>query len=228
MRIFVTRAKRVEEQIAVCRRLWTEEHVTYQGVWHRISDAGLVPDAGSAADTGVDRRQSPTLRCAALPAWPTAGRSLPPTSRATETRAKFECFYAAVQEVGRDPATLGIEATVVAGDGGPEDWAAAARTWTDLGATQIVFRRARPADRYPAGHAPVRAGHENDVAVEKRSTCISSTIPSPDLGFSSLLLSRTAANTSDNASNSGSRQSLVGVCVIDSGVSGMFAEPIDI
>ena len=35
---FRSRAKRLEEQIDVCRRLWTEEHVTYQGTWHTIND----------------------------------------------------------------------------------------------------------------------------------------------------------------------------------------------
>jgi probable F420-dependent oxidoreductase len=37
------RAKRFEEQIEVCRKLWTVQHLTYAGRWHTINDAGLAP-----------------------------------------------------------------------------------------------------------------------------------------------------------------------------------------
>lgn len=40
---FSTRGQRIEEQIAFMRRLWSEELVTYEGRWHRVSDAGLNP-----------------------------------------------------------------------------------------------------------------------------------------------------------------------------------------
>ena len=40
---FNNRARRMEEQIEVCRLLWTEQHVSYEGQWHRIDDAGLAP-----------------------------------------------------------------------------------------------------------------------------------------------------------------------------------------
>ncbi|SVD57141.1 uncharacterized protein METZ01_LOCUS409995, partial [marine metagenome] len=40
---FNNRARRMEEQIEVCRLLWTEQHVTYEGKWHKIDDAGLAP-----------------------------------------------------------------------------------------------------------------------------------------------------------------------------------------
>jgi len=37
------RGKRVEEQLDVMRRLWSEELLTYEGQWHRVPDAGLNP-----------------------------------------------------------------------------------------------------------------------------------------------------------------------------------------
>src|SRR4030095_5352055 len=40
---FHTRGQRIEEQIALLRRLWTEQHVSYHGRWHTIDDAGLNP-----------------------------------------------------------------------------------------------------------------------------------------------------------------------------------------
>ena len=57
-----------------------------------------------------------------------------------QTKAKFDSFYDAAKGAGRDPASLGIEATVFAGDESPDDWAKTAQAWADMGATQILFR----------------------------------------------------------------------------------------
>src|SRR3990172_4312084 len=35
--------QRVEEQIVVMRALWTKELVTFEGQWHRVTDAGINP-----------------------------------------------------------------------------------------------------------------------------------------------------------------------------------------
>ena len=40
---FHNRGKRSEEQIDLMRKLWSEETITYQGKWHKITDAGLNP-----------------------------------------------------------------------------------------------------------------------------------------------------------------------------------------
>src|SRR5690606_29371300 len=40
---FRNRGARSEEQIAVLRRLWTNEVVDFEGRWHRIPDAGINP-----------------------------------------------------------------------------------------------------------------------------------------------------------------------------------------
>jgi len=40
---FTNRGRRIEEQIAVMRALWTQEVVDFKGRWHRIDRAGLDP-----------------------------------------------------------------------------------------------------------------------------------------------------------------------------------------
>src|SRR5664280_2258458 len=40
---FSTRGKRVEEQVALLRRLWTDETVTYHGTYEHVTGAGLAP-----------------------------------------------------------------------------------------------------------------------------------------------------------------------------------------
>ncbi len=40
---FRDRGRRVEEQVEVLRRLWSEDLVTFEGRWHRLSDVGINP-----------------------------------------------------------------------------------------------------------------------------------------------------------------------------------------
>lgn len=40
---FHDRGRRSEEQIELMRKLWAEEHVTFEGRWHKVTDAGLNP-----------------------------------------------------------------------------------------------------------------------------------------------------------------------------------------
>lgn len=40
---FAHRGSRLEEQIAVLRQLWTEPTVTFEGTWHHVPGAGILP-----------------------------------------------------------------------------------------------------------------------------------------------------------------------------------------
>ena len=40
---FKNRGRRCEEQVEVMRKLWTQELVSFEGKWHKITDAGLNP-----------------------------------------------------------------------------------------------------------------------------------------------------------------------------------------
>src|SRR3982074_2471985 len=40
---FHNRGRRSEEQVAVMRALWAEQHVSFKGRWHTIEDAGINP-----------------------------------------------------------------------------------------------------------------------------------------------------------------------------------------
>lgn len=40
---FHNRGRRIEEQVAVLRALWTQESVTFDGRWHQLSEAGIFP-----------------------------------------------------------------------------------------------------------------------------------------------------------------------------------------
>ena len=128
----------MEEQIEVCRLLWTEQHVTYEGKWHKIDDAGLAP--------------MPVQR--PIPVWLGAFQSVA-VSRAAriadgwqamlpapgeKSAAVFSDFQDQVKTAGRDPDSVGIEATIFSSKINPETWAAQIQGWIDCGATQILFR----------------------------------------------------------------------------------------
>ena len=57
-----------------------------------------------------------------------------------EAEPLFEQFRKGAEEAGRNADALGIDATVLAGDRGPQAWAADAVTWKSMGATHLTFR----------------------------------------------------------------------------------------
>jgi len=135
---FNNRARRMEEQIEVCRLLWTEQHVTYEGKWHKIDDAGLAPmPIQRPIPVWIGAFQPVAISRAARIAdgWQAM---LPAPGE--KSAAVFSDFQDQVKTAGRDPDSVGIEATIFSGKIDPETWAVQIQGWIDCGATQILFR----------------------------------------------------------------------------------------
>jgi len=135
---FGNRGKRMEEQIDVMRQLWTEQHVTYNGHWHTIDDAGLAPMPiqqpipiwiGAFNDVAVAR----AARIA--DGWQSLVRE--PDGQARQLFAKFNEH---VKKAGRNSAEVGIEAPLFATEIDQKKWVGQVEQWVDVGATQLVFR----------------------------------------------------------------------------------------
>jgi probable F420-dependent oxidoreductase len=124
-----TRGRRMEEQLAVLRRLWSEPYVEFHGRFHDFDRIGLnrtVPPVPIWIGSTADPRP---LRRAAKHAdgWIPMGR---PTDEAlAELRA-------ALAEEQRDPATFGLTLGLTL-DGAPAQWIDGARDLQQLGATHI-------------------------------------------------------------------------------------------
>lgn len=138
---FTDRGRRIEEQIAVLRALFTQEVVDFKGRWHRIDRAGLnpmpiqrpIPIWMGGGYQGRDRKIiEPALRRIATIAdgWFT---HLPPNE---DGRAGMETFRRFVQEAGRDPAKVPVEGRLLA-KSGPEDWKRGAAAFHDMGMTSV-------------------------------------------------------------------------------------------
>ena len=134
---FKNRGRRVEEQIAVLRRFWSEELVTFEGKYHQVDRMGLnplpiqrpIPIWMGSYTTLVESVLERVGRLADgwLPQFP-------PTE---ETRAMIERLHGYARAAGRDPADIGIEAGVSVRGGNPDEWAKTARAWRNLGATHL-------------------------------------------------------------------------------------------
>ncbi|HEY6397708.1 MAG TPA: LLM class F420-dependent oxidoreductase [Solirubrobacteraceae bacterium] len=113
---FHNRGRRIEEQVELLRRLWAEELVTYDGRWHRVTDAGLNPLPvrrsiplwmGGSAEVALRR----VARIA--DGWMVNMRLGP------QLEATLATVRGLVREAGRDPATFGIAGRVAwKGDAG--------------------------------------------------------------------------------------------------------------
>ena len=143
------RGARSEEQIDLMRQLWTNELITYEGKWHKITDAGILPLPvqrpipvwlGGASDRTV-------RRIAAIgDGWILTGR---PDDRA---KGLIDKLHAYAEEAGRDIATIGLEGWVSASIGSPDDWAKEAADWKALGATHVSLNTMRADLADPAAH----------------------------------------------------------------------------
>ena len=106
---FTNKNRRIEEQIALMRRLWTEPVVDFSGRWHRVDRAGLNPLPiqrpipvwmGGSAEDALKR----IARIA--DGW---FAQHPPNENG---RATFERFRGYLRENGRDPVSFPIEGRV--------------------------------------------------------------------------------------------------------------------
>jgi probable F420-dependent oxidoreductase len=131
---FSTRGARIEEQIELMRLLWTREVVSFGGEYHRIDEAGINPLPvqrpipvwmGARAEVGL--RRTARLADGWFPLGPLDERM----------REAVKRLHGYVEEAGRDPASVGIEARLDVSRVPQEEWIAQTEAWRSLGATHI-------------------------------------------------------------------------------------------
>ena len=148
---FTNRGRRVAEQLDVMRMLWTNELVSYEGEWHRIDNAGINPlPVQQPIPVWFGAFAPPAIRRAARlgDGWFTN-----PFHRAgDDARQDIAILREAAAAAGRDPAAVGIDATLAIGDRGPEEWAAEAAEWRAMGASHLTVRTMRAGLPGPDAH----------------------------------------------------------------------------
>jgi probable F420-dependent oxidoreductase len=132
---FSNRGERLEEQVALLRRLWTERSVTHDGVHERVTGAGLAP-------LPVQRPIPVWFGAVAERALRRVGRladgwfpQVPPGPKLDEARAVVR---GAAVDQGRDPDGLGMEGRVSWEEGDVDKLARQAGRWRDADATHLA------------------------------------------------------------------------------------------
>ena len=104
---FATRARKMEEQVGVMRALWNDDLVDFDGEFHRIDRAALVPRPTRSIPVWFGGSKQASLRRAArIGDGFIFGRSGPSVVDALATLRSL------LTEQARDPATFGVEMLV--------------------------------------------------------------------------------------------------------------------
>ena len=145
---FRNRGRRCEEQIELLRALWTNEVISFEGRYHKITHAGINPLPvqrpipvwfGGGADRVVERIGR--LGDGWFPQFQPDG----------EGQERIGQMRAAAQQAGRDPAGIGIEARINFADG-PDAWNRTAEAWAEAGATHLSINTMRADLPNPEAH----------------------------------------------------------------------------
>ncbi|MEN3977255.1 LLM class F420-dependent oxidoreductase [Emcibacter sp. SYSU 3D8] len=138
---FQARGARLDEQVDLLRRLWTGKPISFEGRFHKVTDAGINPPPvkksipvwfGGASEASMNRVAR-------------TGDGWIPVLPAAQAAGKVAEMRELVQQAGRDPATVGIDNIIFVGAtlGGPvrtpDDAAADHAEWKKAGASHVTL-----------------------------------------------------------------------------------------
>ncbi len=167
---FSNRGRRIEEQIAVMRQLWTQELVIFDGTWHHLDRIGLNPLPvqrpipiwmGSFVGNLVEKVLERTGRLA--DGWMP---QFPPGDMLADALDRLRGYAVAA---GRDPDALGIECGMrIAVDDDPQQWIDTAAAFRKIGATHLRVSSAGGGYPTPAEHLAAWIRWHDTVAAVAR------------------------------------------------------------
>ena len=134
-REFGDRGPRIDEQIEVLRLLWTQELVTYEGRWHKITDAGINPlPVQRPIPLWIGGSAGPVVRRIGRlgDGWMLPGGIREPD----EARRVLASIHDHARAAGRDPSEIGVQ-KIISGEG-PDEWADGVRAWSKLDVTHFA------------------------------------------------------------------------------------------
>ncbi len=132
---FHNRGKRMEEQVALLRLLWTQPLVKFEGRWHNIPDAGINPLPvqrpipiwfGGTDDKALQRMAR------IGDGWMLNIRTL------EQARPKLDKLNQYLEEAGREKASFGIEPRLNMNVIEQDEWTSFLHSWEELGATHLT------------------------------------------------------------------------------------------
>jgi probable F420-dependent oxidoreductase len=133
---FRNRGRRIEEQVALMRRLWTEELIDFDGRYHGFKQAGINPLPVQRPIPvwmgGMDDRVLRRIAQIADGWFP----QFQPGPQAAETMDRLRGY---IRDAGRPNDAVGIEGRISMYNTPADQWASALDGWRELGATHVSF-----------------------------------------------------------------------------------------
>ncbi|MBF9326976.1 LLM class F420-dependent oxidoreductase [Mycobacteroides chelonae] len=180
---FADRGKRLDEQIELLRRLWTERSVSFSGRFHTVTGAGLAPLPSRSIPVFVGGSSPAALRRAGQTAdgwfplqWlavrsepaPAAFRDMPPVEEALAAIAK------AAREAGRDRSDIEIHSQArYFGD--PQEVFDQVEAWRGHGATRVSVNTLGAEFTTAEEHLAALADIAQQLGLSDRSTTTAKT-----------------------------------------------------
>lgn len=131
---FHNRGRRIEEQVEVMRRLWTQEVVTFDGKWHHLNHMAIAPRPRRSIPVWFGGMSEAVMKRAARigDGWYPMFRPGGPDPKETIDR-----FQAYVREYGRDPAEVGLQTTASIANAAPDEWSQRLEVLESAGVTHV-------------------------------------------------------------------------------------------
>ncbi len=132
---FARRGARQAEQVELLRRLWTEDNVAFEGQFHTVDRASILPRPARPIPVWFGGAAPVVLRrCGRLgDGWVPAGV---PNEK---SRQAIATIRAAREEAGLPWEGFGIQAQAQTRGGNPERWKTHHDNWRDLGCTHLAI-----------------------------------------------------------------------------------------
>ncbi len=132
---FAERGARQTEQVELLRKLWSEDSLTFEGRFHRIDAASILPRPSAPIPIWFGGSAPALLkRCAEHgDGW------MPLMGANDKARDCIETMRRHREAAGRSMDGFGIQAQAQFQGGTPERWATHAEKWRALGCTHLAF-----------------------------------------------------------------------------------------
>jgi len=133
---FHNRGRRSAEQVQVMQKLWASQHVSFEGKWHKIEDAGINPrPPRGRVPVWFGGHHELTLQRIAKYGDGWMMLAHPMGDRAV---SEFDKLRRLTEAEGRDPTGIGLEVWVSTGTGGPKEWREEFLFWKKAGVTHVT------------------------------------------------------------------------------------------
>ena len=131
---FHIRGRRIEEQVFLLRKLWSEPLVKFEGKWDSVPDAGInpLPHPSGIPIWFGGHHENVLRRVGAIgDGW------MPNTAKAEDARPLIEKIEGYLEENGRSRSDIGIEWRLWYGHRDPAKWLKYMDSWQGLGASHM-------------------------------------------------------------------------------------------